>query len=429
MVLERSRAFGLELRRRRLEANLSLAELGRLVHYSKGQLSKVERGLKSPSPALARLCDAQLGAGGSLAGMVPERAPAPGLLPSTHDSEVWLMHLNKDGAGSFQPLGRRQVIAAGAVSALSLGLGGGVSVSVDTGAANLIDAHQSMFHQFRRLGQATGPGAVLPSLIAQTHSLEQLAAGSGAGSRRALLVLASRYAEYTGWMAQESGNDEAALWWTDRAAEYAAAGHDRGLTVYALVRRALISLFRGDVGQAVELAGHALGSDVSPRVRGLAAQHLAQSHAVGGDYTACMRALDRARDLLALASEDPVAVIGTSQLTDVVSMFTGWCLYELGRPQQAAETLDRETAGIPAHALRTRARYGVRRALAHAAAGEIDHACEVVSELLPSVGTVHSATIVTDLHRLSRVLGRHPRNPSVRALGPALAGALGTAAS
>ncbi|MEV6669587.1 helix-turn-helix transcriptional regulator [Streptomyces sp. NPDC051162] len=426
-MLEQLPTFGQELRRRRLEAHLSLAELGRLVHYSKGQLSKVERGLKPPGQALARLCDTQLAADGRLAAMVPEQAPTSGPPDSSHDGEVWLMHLGKDGSGSFQPVGRRQVITAGAASALSLGLAGGVSVSFDTGAASLIDAHRSMFHQFRRLGQASGPGAVLPSLIAQTHSLEQLAGGSGAVNRQALLVLAARYAEYTGWMAQESGNDEAALWWTDRATEYATAGHDHGLAVYALVRRALISLFRGDVSHAVQLAGRALDSDAPPRVRGLAAQHLAQSHAVGGDYNACMRALDRARDLLALDSEDPTTpVIGASQLPDVVSMFTGWCLYELGRPQRAAEALDRETAGISSHALRTRARYGVRRALAHAAAGDIDRACEVADELLHSIGIVHSATIATDLRRLARDLGRHPRNASVRALGPALAGALGS---
>ncbi|MFG2126952.1 helix-turn-helix domain-containing protein [Streptomyces sp. NPDC048751] len=61
-----STAFGEELRKRRLEAGLSLTALSGSVHCGKAQLSKVERGLKAPSRDLARLRDAALGAGGAL---------------------------------------------------------------------------------------------------------------------------------------------------------------------------------------------------------------------------------------------------------------------------------------------------------------------------------------------------------------------------
>ncbi|AUA09974.1 helix-turn-helix protein [Streptomyces malaysiensis subsp. malaysiensis] len=426
-VLEQSHEFGRELRRRRLAAELSLERLGKLVHYSKGQLSKVERGLKPPTPELARLCDTHLKAGGGLADLVPHQAPAARNVPdSSQDGEVWLMRLGKNGSSSFQRMDRRQVIAAGASSFLAMGVDG-IRLSAEAGGMSLVDASRALFVQFRQLGQTAGPGAVLPPLIAQTHSLEQLAARSGPRARRELLILASRYAEYTGWMAQESGNDEAALWWTDRAVALATACEDHGLATYGLVRRALISLFGGDVARAIALAEAARDSDAPPRVQGLAAQKLAQSHAVAGDHTACMRSLDHARELLALdAREQDAPVIGTSQLTDVVSMFTGWCLYELGRPQQAAETLDQETAKLPQHALRSRSRYGVRMALAHATAGEIDHACELTHGLLDTIGLVHSATIGTDLRRLARVLGRHPRNHSVRSLNPDLSAVLTT---
>ncbi|WJE01960.1 helix-turn-helix domain-containing protein [Streptomyces antimycoticus] len=54
-VPQPSTGFGEELRKRRLEAGLSLTALSSSVHYSKAQLSKVERGLKAPSRDLARL--------------------------------------------------------------------------------------------------------------------------------------------------------------------------------------------------------------------------------------------------------------------------------------------------------------------------------------------------------------------------------------
>ncbi|MFD9793075.1 helix-turn-helix domain-containing protein [Streptomyces sp. NPDC059070] len=421
---EHPQDFGQELRRRRLEAQFSLEQLGRRVHYSKAQLSKVERGLKRPSPELARLCDTELKAGGQLARLLEPVVSGRPLPVPGPDEEVWLMYLDKDGTSSFQPVKRRSVMAAGAASVLSLRVGE-EQLAVETGAATLVEASRVLFDQFRRIGQAAGPGSVLPSLIAQAHSLEQLAARAGTRTRRDLLVLASRYAEYTGWMAQEAGDDCAALWWTDRAVQLARGGDDTTLASYALVRRSLICLYGGDTAQALELAARALDSGAPPRVRGLAAQHLAQCLAAHGDHGATLRSLDRARELLALDARNSEApVLGASHVPDVVEMFTGWCLYDLGRPQRAAELLDRETARIPAHALRTRSRYGVRRALAHAAAGEIDHACDITAEALPSAGAVGSATIAADLRRLARVLGRHSRNARVRALTPRLSAAL-----
>ncbi|MFB7275044.1 helix-turn-helix domain-containing protein [Streptomyces sp. NPDC056244] len=425
-MLDQTNSFGRELRRRRLAAALSLEQLGRLVHYSKGQLSKVERGLKRPTPELARLCDVQLAAGGALSDLVPRQAVNTPLPDSGDEGEVWLMHLDEDGSSSFQAVRRRSVIAAGAASVLATRADGlGTHDPAGAGTETVVDASRVLFDQFRRIGQASGPASVLPALIAQTRTLEQLSKRTGPRTRSAILVLASRYAEYAGWMAQESGDDRSALWWTDRAVLLARAGDDPGLATYALVRRALVCLYRGDVRQAVELSERALESDASPRVRGLAAQHLAQSLAADGQYDASMRSLDRARDLLAQDTADPGApVLGASHVPDVVSMFTGWCLYDLGRPRQAAEVLDREHARIPEHALRTRARYGVRRALAHAAAGDIDHACRLTRDVLHSARLTHSATIFADLHRLAHALGRHPRAAAVRELSPDLSAVL-----
>ncbi|GDY31483.1 nSTAND1 domain-containing NTPase [Gandjariella thermophila] len=62
--------FGSELRRLRAQRGVSLAGLSRLVHYSKGYLSKIENGDKPVTMDVARRCDAALGAGGSLLALV-----------------------------------------------------------------------------------------------------------------------------------------------------------------------------------------------------------------------------------------------------------------------------------------------------------------------------------------------------------------------
>jgi transcriptional regulator with XRE-family HTH domain len=67
-------AFGVELRRLRRDAGVSLSELARRVHYSKGHLSKVENGRARPNRVLAALCDQEFSTGGALTALVPHGA-------------------------------------------------------------------------------------------------------------------------------------------------------------------------------------------------------------------------------------------------------------------------------------------------------------------------------------------------------------------
>ncbi|MFC7824353.1 helix-turn-helix domain-containing protein [Streptomyces sp. NPDC057375] len=417
-----STEFGEELRKRRLEAGLSLTALSGSVHYSKAQLSKVERGLKAPSRDLARLCDAALGAGGALLSLLASEAtdlpvdPAPGL---AHE-EDWIMQLSPDGPNTFQPLSRRDALGAGAASLMAWRSDTAGPAS-PTAGAEMVEASRSLFTHYRRLGQTVAPGLLLPVLIAQTHTLRELSAHCDSGTRRDLLALGSRYAEYVGWLVQETGDERAALWWTQRAVDLAAAGGDRALAGYALVRRALITLYRDDAEQTVALARRAQSRALPPRIRGLAAQREAQGHALAGDRRACLDALDRARALLSLQDEGTdEPVIGTMHLPDPVGMVTGWCLVDLGQPREAGEELDRQLTLVGGDAVRTQVRYGVRRALAYASAGEIDHACDLAAPLLDGAEAVGSATVTTDLRRLARALARHANHSSVRRLGPRL---------
>jgi transcriptional regulator with XRE-family HTH domain len=431
---ESSMMFGEELRRRRIAAKMSLADLARTVHYSKGHLSKIETGAKSPAPSLARQCDAVLDAKGALAALALERVRPEALTEEGFDEygEVWSMILLPDGTSSFQPMARREAVMAGAASLL------GVSVRPRSAAAaasleHTLPHYRVLLEHTRRMGQLLSPGILLPTVIAQAHSLTGIARQSRGDFRDHILKLSSRYAEYAGWMAQESGNERAALWWTGRAAEFATEGGDPHLQAYALVRRALITLYRDDAVQTVELARRAQADPMTPaRIRGLAAQREAQGHALAGDYDNCQRALGRATELLAAppgCGEETEAepVIGTGTVNDPAAMVTGWCLHELGHFDEAIRILEREIAKIPRDAIRSRARYGARLALAHAEAGYIDEACKLTDNLLADVDAVESATITFDLRRIVRALARKRGNPHVRQLYPKLTSCLQTA--
>ncbi|MYX29038.1 helix-turn-helix domain-containing protein [Streptomyces sp. SID8381] len=406
--------FGPELRRLRNEAGLSLTEFSAALNYDKGHLSKVERGERSASPELARRCDAFLGANGELQRL----AIGPGTASDTTETPA---------APGLWHVGRRAVLAAGTGSLidLSLKLGGQAS----SAAVPLLPSFRAQFDQLRKLGQSTAPKILLPLLETQTRTVAGLAAGTPSATRAPVLLLASRFAEFTGWMAQEAGDSGAALDWTAEAAELARAGGDPNLGSYALVRRALVTLYDGDAASTVVLARRAQSGELPPRIRGLAAQREAQGHALAGDERDCLRSLDRARELLAGddARSDAEPVIGTTHVSDPAAMTTGWCLHDLGRPRAAAEILDRECLRLPPHALRTRARYGFRRSLAHAASGEVEHACTIAGELLGVMPAVPSATVNSDVRRLARELSRFRSSRAVRDLQPALARVLAPA--
>ncbi|MER7367450.1 helix-turn-helix domain-containing protein [Nonomuraea wenchangensis] len=88
-------APGAALRRLRAARGLSLKELSRLTHYSKGYLSKVETGEKALSVGVARRCDAVLETGGELTGLaesitrVRGGCPYRGLQPYEAEDSRW----------------------------------------------------------------------------------------------------------------------------------------------------------------------------------------------------------------------------------------------------------------------------------------------------------------------------------------------------
>lgn len=413
-------SFGARLRSLRMSAGMSMGELAKRVSYSKSYLSKIENDLKPPSALVARQCDNILGAGGELTALVPvvgQAAPDAGT-----DGELWVMSLAGNGDLGFRP-----VVDDTAASVT----GAGLDAVFTEGARSEIDqvvveGLWASFGELRKLGQVTSPVVVLGTVIAHVHTLRTLAGDSQEPVRTWLLLLAARVAEYAGWMSQEAGDERSALWWTKRAVRFAHAGRDTRLASYAFVREAELALYRQDALATIGLAGRAQADGgAGQRILGLAARAEAQGHALAGDQDSFLRALDRAAERLATA--EPAAagqLFGSSNVDDEVSLARGWALCDLGRPAEAAAILDRQVVKIPATARRARARFGARRALAHACAGEVEEACAVAASVLADARYVDSATVRVDLRQLTRTLARWRDHAEVRALFPELIRAL-----
>ncbi|MEV0154064.1 helix-turn-helix transcriptional regulator [Micromonospora sp. NPDC050686] len=411
--------FGTELRRRRETAGLSLTDLAQRVRYSKSHLSKIESGAKRPSGPLARSCDVALAADGALTRLVPGR-PGP-RASAPPPAQAWTVAVDGTDAAAFSPAGVSAYLLAGLT-----GVGPSPSSGDRTGEAGAaLPLVRAWFDQLRLLGQTSRPAALGPMLVSTTGFLRELSEASRPPVRQQALRLAARIAEYTGWMAQERGNDAAAAWWTDHAVELAVAGGNDELRAYALVRRAELCLYRDDALGAAQLAQEARAARCGARTRGLAAQREAQGYALMGDEAGCRRALAEAADLLAEAvGDDDEPVLGSTSAPDPMRFVTAWSLHDLGRLDESAAILGAELDLLPPTAQRARARYAARLALALAGQRQLDRAAAVVGPALETVRSVDSATARYDLRQLNRVVRRWRDDEAVRQLMPALTTAL-----
>ncbi|KJK47796.1 DNA-binding protein [Lentzea aerocolonigenes] len=368
--------FGEQLREYRIAAGLSMGQLAKLIHYSKGYLSKIENDVKPPTPTVARLCDGVLGVGGKLLEAALYSSP-----PAA-------------AAGiRSRPVPDELVI-------------GGMRAS---------------FEQLRRLGLLTSPTLLLEPLKALQHTVHGLARENTGPAGTTLLRLAARIAEYTGWMSQEAGDERDALRWTRQASELSRAAGDPDIASYTFVREAGLALYRQDARGTITLAQQAQWiGQAGLRVLALAARREAQGHALAGDRYAAERAFDRAAQPIgAVEQEGPYPVLGSSA-PDPLELARGWSLCDLGLTVEAAAVLDRQLTLLPASSRRARARFGTRLSLAYALSGEVGQSCVTFAGIMDDAAHVDSATIRTDLHQLTRTLGRWHNHGAVREIFPDL---------
>jgi transcriptional regulator with XRE-family HTH domain len=277
--------FGVELRRRRLRAGLSTNGLAALMQYSKGYISKVETGAKSPSLDFARRSDAALAAGGRLIALAQATVRSRRTGRSEELSrEIARLESGEESAGArgSPPSG----VAASSVAASSVAP---KAFADDVGTDHSLQAFRTLLESMRELGQTLSPASIVPMLSPHTAALRELSRRVEPALSREALLLAARFAEFTGWMTQEMGDDVAALRWTDQAVEMAQAAGDQDMVAFAYVRRANIALYQQDSYGTISFAKQAQAMECGPRVRGLAALREAQGHALAGDSMAFRR--------------------------------------------------------------------------------------------------------------------------------------------
>ncbi|MFD4320213.1 helix-turn-helix domain-containing protein [Streptomyces sp. NPDC058548] len=343
--------FGVVLATLRARRGWSVREVARRANVSEGQICNLESGLRNPTPAVAAACDATFGTGGEL---------------------VELAGAGRRGARS------EDVVEAGPV----------------------ITGYERVLWELKDIGRSTGPRFVTASMKSITRILTDAGQHAVGEQRAEIWLLASRFAEYTGWMAQEAGNPAEALRWTNLAVRWGAHGGDETMAAYALVRKAFIAQHRGDTYAAIGFADQAAGHPAAnPVIRAHAARRAAQGHARRGDAGACREALERFRSHAAEVICDRTPHWGPRIENGNPRLIEASCMLSLRRFELAADLFAAEhRSAVPADS-NSQARFAVRQATALAGAGRLDDACQIVEATLPVIKRIDSATVRAELGR------------------------------
>jgi tetratricopeptide (TPR) repeat protein len=242
-----------------------------------------------------------------------------------------------------------------------------------------------------RADNAAGPGFVLAAADLQLRQLDELVEH---GSPE-VGVLTARYAEFTGWLLQDSGDDVGALRRTDRAVELAEVFGDSSLTAYNLMRKSnvLTSLRERQRARSVAQKAVMLAERDAPDLLPVCLRQYALAQSYLRDERETKQALQRALDLTRPAvgdSTNPSAYCTTSY----VQMEAALCLLALGNPAAAAAACAGALEHWPAELVRDESLCLARLAVARCQLRQIDEACAAAQRAVERVKAAPSARAI-----------------------------------
>ncbi|MFY1673936.1 helix-turn-helix domain-containing protein [Plantactinospora sp. WMMB334] len=442
--------FGLVLRQLRTEAGMSLRTLGRVAHYDYSRLSRAERGEHLVDPAVVAELDKVLDTGGLLARLRTLAPPAPARRRG-HARAPMTTFVGTDG-GSVEfrtPDGRTVHVNLSRRELAQLLASGALRAVLPAGTADLDEADRvrgalaeprvvdtQVLAYFRRLldehfaaDRMLGPRQLLGPVLAQLDVLDAVRRHARPGVAGPTMRLLAQYAEFAGWLYQDSGDLQAAMHWSDRASQWALAAGDDQMTAYMLIRKSNIATLDNDPVAVVDLAAAAqkVRGSVSPKLIALAGQQEARGWAQLGDVDRFRRNLATAADLLHdrphdVDPEAPVYLHHYDMST--LEEQSASCYRSAGDTDTAIAILERKLTDMPQHLARDQAHHMAKLAnvVIEAAEPDPERAADLGLRCVATARESGSARIGKELRALDRELGsRWPNLPASRALHDALA--------
>ncbi|MFD7163114.1 helix-turn-helix domain-containing protein [Streptomyces violascens] len=263
---------------------------------------------------------------------------------------------------------------------------------------------QSVFVQHTQAEPLAGPRFLVPPVQSQLPLIEELCKEASGPLRDDVVRVGARYAEFLGWLHQDTGDSQSAMLWTNRSLDYASELDDPTLSAYVFQRRSNIAAEAGQAGYAVGLANAALkhARELPSQVRAVALRARANSLALLGEADECARALDEARNF---ADQGPnEASLAPYCSVSYIDMEAANCALQLRRAQDAVETLEASLTRWPAEQQRDRGLCLARLATAYAQLEDVEGASNAGAEAAAIAQSTGSARILAELGRLQPLL-------------------------
>lgn len=415
--------LGAVLRELRTVRRLTLAAVARQAGCSPSTLSYVESGHRQLQPWLAEKLDRIYGTGGVVASLIPaidhrkHENLAVGV-PGSSSSDIVIVLLPQGGAS--MPLSRRELLTT-----LGIGIAGGrlqgeferalERISLDS---STIQYFEAAFHGYQEAIRMLTPRQLMDGMLGNVAVLDGLRRRAPKHEYSRYSTLQARYAESLSWLNEEAGDLRGAMYWIDRASQWAQAANWSAMTHYSFVRRSMMILnASGDGRRAIHQARHVLDMpDSSPRMKGLAAKQMAFGFAISDESDSSCRALDAAMKWLAEPTREDDSSLGQRSVVndDLFTIFQATCDIYLGRGARVISVLDPKLALLSKSSVRTATITRAKLARAYANAGQPGDACRLSWETLNAIDKVGSLSARSELRRTVRVLQQWHGRSDVR---------------
>jgi len=240
--------------------------------------------------------------------------------------------------------------------------------------------------------------------------------------RARLLSLGAEGAEFAGWLYRDLKDPARAVYWYDRAMEWAQEANDRPMQGYILLRKSQMAYEHRDAHRVSTLAAAAQDGPwlLPPLIRVEVCQQEARGLAMLGEPIAAVeRKLDEAHSLFASARQDEHPRFAGTFSESAMQLRSASCYIEAGKPAHAADLFGRSLASGEL-SRRDEGYYRARRAFACALSGTPDEAAREGLLALDIASATSSQRTATELARTVKALDPWIRHPGPRQLRQAL---------
>ncbi len=404
--------LGVVLRDLREARGLTLAVVARQAGCSESLVSYVESGHRHLHSWLAQELDRIYGTGGAVASLVRNSGGTPheNSASGVPGSDVFVVLLPQGGA--TMPLSRREVMAALGLGIVTGGLQGEFERALDgiDLGGDVLQYFQESFDGFKEAIRILPPARLVDAMTGNVAILDGLRRRATSDERHRYSTLQAHYAESLSWLSEEAGDLPSAMWWIDRASQWAQAAGWSGMTTGGYVRRSMMVMsFSGDGLRVVDQARQVLDMpQASPRMKGLAAKQMAHGYALAGNRDESRRALDAAMDWLVQPVREDDAALGQliAMNDDLFVVYQTTCDVYLGYGARVIPVLEPRLESLARSSFRRATITRAKLARAYANAGQPDEACRVAWETLDAIEQIDSQSARSELRRAMPVFNQ-----------------------